>query len=539
MPTNVTMPLLGESVLEGTIIKWMKQSGDRVVRDEPLYEISTDKVDSEIACPADGILAQIIVPEGTTVKVGALLAVIEDIPAEPAAAPSEKTEPAQIEEKTVAEAAPEPEAGASVGTAEAIVGPAGESPEDEVLRKQESGPPVEPLPVSPEPVQVEETVPGPETAGIPAAEAAFESAPAEGSQAAPPGVTRPVASEPQTANIRTSPLVRKIAREYGIDLSRVEGTGLSGRITREDISAYLRRFGKTLEYPAPPPTTPRAIGTPKAATAQPAATLAPPESAQPRRVDTGAETAGISAGRELLPPIEIPKFSGEVEIVTMSPMRRAIADHMVLSRRTSAHVQTVFEVDMTSVVRLREKHIDEFEQREGFKLSYTPFFVKALVDTVRDFPILNCSVSGDKIIYKKPINVGIAVALDTGLIVPVIRDAQLKSFTGLALAVHDLAERARARKLKPEEVQQGTITITNPGPYGSLFGTPIINQPQVAILGIGGLEKRPMVIGDGIAIRTMVYLVLSFDHRVIDGAVADQFMAALKKRLESWTRWVE
>jgi 2-oxoglutarate dehydrogenase E2 component (dihydrolipoamide succinyltransferase) len=220
-------------------------------------------------------------------------------------------------------------------------------------------------------------------------------------------------------------------------------------------------------------------------------------------------------------------------------MRKAIAEHMVLSRRTSAHVQTVFEVDMTSVVAVHDRYKDEFERREGFKLTYTPFFVKALVDTVRDYPIMNCSVSGDEIVFKKQINVGIAVALDTGLIVPVVKDAHLKAFAGLAQAIRDVAERARTKKLKPEEVQQGTITITNPGVFGALFGTPIIYQPQVAILDVGALEKRPVVINDAIAIRTMVYLVLSFDHRVIDGAVADQFMAALKSRLQSWTQWAE
>jgi len=223
----------------------------------------------------------------------------------------------------------------------------------------------------------------------------------------------------------------------------------------------------------------------------------------------------------------------------MSVMRKSIAEHMIMSKRTSAHVNTVFHVDMTSIVRLREKHKAEFEAREGIRLTYTPFFVKALVDTVREFPIVNSSVSGTDIIYRKPINVGVAVALETGLIVPVVKEAHLKSFTGLALAINDLAERARTKKLKPEDVQNGTISITNPGIYGSLFGTPIISQPQVAILGVGGIEKRPVVINDAIAIRSMVYLSLSFDHRVIDGAVADQFMAALKRRLESWKEWVE
>ena len=234
-----------------------------------------------------------------------------------------------------------------------------------------------------------------------------------------------------------------------------------------------------------------------------------------------------------------PRFMGESESVPMSPMRKAISAHMILSRRTSAHVNTVFEVDVSSVVRLRETQKVEFEKREGVPLTYTPFFSKALIDNVREFPIFNTSVVGENILYKKPINLGIAVALDSGLIVPVIRDAHLKSFTGLALAIHDLAERARNKKLKPDDVQNGTISMTNPGSFGALFATPIINQPQVAILGIGGIEKRPVVIGDAIAIRSMVCLSLSFDHRVIDGTVADMFMAKLKSRLQAWTQWTD
>jgi 2-oxoglutarate dehydrogenase E2 component (dihydrolipoamide succinyltransferase) len=240
-----------------------------------------------------------------------------------------------------------------------------------------------------------------------------------------------------------------------------------------------------------------------------------------------------------MPAVETPKFFGDTEVVSMTPMRRGIAEHMVLSRRTSAHAHTVFEVDMTAIVELRDKHAAEFEARQGIKLTYTPFIVKALVDTVRDYPILNSSISEDKIIFKKPVNVGIAVALETGLLVPVIRDAQLKSLTGLALSIHDLAARARSKRLKPDEVQHGTITVTNPGIFGSLFGIPIINQPQVAILAVGGMQKRPVIIHDAIAIRTMVYLVLSFDHRIVDGATADQAMSALKSRLQAWDRWVE
>jgi len=415
MSIKVIMPQVGESILEGTLTKWLRKAGERVVRDEPLFEISTDKVDSEIPSPATGTLSEILIPEGQTIQVGAVLATIDES-----------------------------------GTGDVPPAPVVEAVEPVVERLKEA--------------TVSE--PGP-----------------------------PDAVEPGTADVRTSPLVRRIAREQGIDLSNVRGTGLSGRITKADILAHTRPVEKPL------PAAPQVIA--------PA------------------------------PPAAVPQFLGETEIVPMTPMRKAIAEHMILSRRTSAHVQTIFEVDMTSIVQLREKHKQEFETRTGIRLSYTAFFVRALVDTVREFPILNCSVSGDQIIFKKQVNVGVAVALETGLIVPVIRDAHLKSFTDLALAVHDLADRARTKRLKPEEVQQGTISITNPGIYGSLFGTPIIRQPQVAILGVGSLEKRPVIVNDAIAIRTLVYLVLSFDHRVIDGAVADLAMASLKSRLQDWDTWVE
>ena len=415
MSIKVIMPQVGESILEGTLTKWLRKAGERVVRDEPLFEISTDKVDSEIPSPATGTLSEILIPEGQTIQVGAVLATIDES-----------------------------------GTGDVPPAPVVEAVEPVVERLKEA--------------TVSE--PGP-----------------------------PDAVEPGTADVRTSPLVRRIAREQGIDLSNVRGTGLSGRITKADILAHTRPVEKPL------PAAPQVIA--------PA------------------------------PPAAVPQFLGETEIVPMTPMRKAIAEHMILSRRTSAHVQTIFEVDMTSIVQLREKHKQEFETRTGIRLSYTAFFVRALVDTVREFPILNCSVSGDQIIFKKPVNVGVAVALETGLIVPVIRDAHLKSFTDLALAGHDLADRARTKRLKPEEVQQGTISITNPGIYGSLFGTPIIRQPQVAILGVGSLEKRPVIVNDAIAIRTLVYLVLSFDHRVIDGAVADLAMASLKSCLQDWDTWVE
>jgi pyruvate dehydrogenase E2 component (dihydrolipoamide acetyltransferase) len=510
MSTKVIMPQMGESIYEGTITKWLKNIGDKVTRDEPLFEISTDKVDSEIASPADGVLAEILASAGQTVQVNAVVAVIEESAAE-AAAP----EPSAIKGRDMAHVEPAGDAG-------------GEDQAPAVALKEPADLPVlvaEAMPVMNEPVR-EEATPGesaieteppavPEEAAAPPLENRVEPI------ATPPGASRAeMARGQQQGDVRASPLVRRIARDHGVDLARVEGTGLSGRITKEDILLYL-------ELPAGKhETRPAAVKQPPAAPAGKKQDTTAPRKASP-------EPHGSGASVESLP------LQGEAETVIMTPMRKAIAEHMVLSRRTSAHVQTVFEVDMTSVVAVHNRYKDEFERREGFKLTYTPFFVKALVDTVRDYPIMNCSVSGDEIVFKKQINVGIAVALETGLIVPVVKDAHLKSFTGLANAIRDVAERARTKKLKPEEVQQGTITVTNPGVFGALFGTPIIHQPQVAILDVGTLEKRPVIINDAIAIRTMVYLVLSFDHRVIDGAVADQFMAALKSRLQSWTEWVE
>jgi pyruvate dehydrogenase E2 component (dihydrolipoamide acetyltransferase) len=464
MPVKVIMPQMGESIFEGTLTKWLKKVGEAVTRDEPLFEISTDKVDSEIPCPASGILSEILVPEGKTVQINTVLAIISE---------------AGAEDKGIA-AAPSGEAAAPKPAAEET--PAARQPE-----RQPASPETR-KPESPQPAAAE------------------------------------TGASIRVQDIRTSPLVRKLARENDVDLSKVRGTGLEGRITKEDILNYVAQ--RSTPEAAPPRREP----------------ARPPE---PERAEVQAPEPGIPAPAPeeaeipALPLPEIPRFVGEAETVSMTPMRKAIAEHMVLSKRTSAHVNTVFEVDMSPIVRLRESHKAEFQKREGIPLTYTPFFVKALVDTVREFPVLNSSVSGESIIYKKPINVGIAVALDTGLIVPVIKDAQLKSFTGLALAIYDLAERARTKRLKPDDVQNGTISITNPGGFGALFGTPIISQPQVAILGIGGIEKRPVVVNDAIAIRSTVYLSLSFDHRVIDGAVADQFMARLKERLQSWTQWID
>jgi pyruvate dehydrogenase E2 component (dihydrolipoamide acetyltransferase) len=440
MITKVIMPQMGESIVEGTLTKWLKKVGEPVIRDEPLFEISTDKVDSEIPSPASGILSEILIPEGKTVQINTVLAIIR----EPDAEEQGKASP-------IAHIAEEPLA----------VTPESLHPSSDRLKTE----------IVPE-------------AG------------------ARPSIA---ASTISVQDVRTSPLVRRLARENNIDLGNIQGTGLEGRITKEDMLNYLTK-----------PSSP-----------------SPEELRQP--------TAGMTDATELAAPLysEKPRFMGEAEIVPMTVMRKAIAEHMVASKKISAHVNTVFEIDMSSIAQLREQNKADFQKREGLELTYMPFFAKGLIDTVREFPIFNSSVSGDNIVYKKPINLGIAVALDAGLIVPVIKDAHLKSFTGLALAIHDLATRARTKRLKPDEVQNGTISMTNPGSFGALFATPIISQPQVAILGIGGIEKRPVVIRDAIAIRSLVCLSLTFDHRIIDGVVADRFMARLKEKLQGWNQWVD
>lgn len=463
MTINVTMPQMGESVYEGTLTKWLKKAGDTVARDEPLFEISTDKVDSEIPSPASGILGEILVPEGQTVKVDAVLAIIKET--------------------------------GENGTAL--------EPTDLTPEAQTEKPPEKP---------VEEKKPKEDTGGELRIQQAPDKPEVSASARKTSGINVP---EVRTQAIRTSPLVRKIARENSIDLQDVRGTGLEGRITKEDILKYVNDLSAAESVQSEQPTP-----------SEPALTeVQIRETVQQEKTSSILETMG--------------RFVGETETVPMSPMRRAIADHMVFSKRTSAHVHTVFEINLNSIVQLKQRHKEEFKKREGIPLTYTPFFAKALVDNVRDFPVFNASISGDEIIYKKPVNLGIAVALETGLIVPVIKNAHLKSFTGIALKIADLGDRARTKRLKPEDVQNGTISLTNPGIYGALFATPIISQPQVAILGIGGINKRPIVIDDAIAIRPIVCLTLSYDHRLIDGATADQFMSAMKNRLQSWTQWMD
>ncbi len=470
MTTKVTMPQMGESIFEGTLTKWLKKVGDTVARDEPLFEISTDKVDSEIPSPASGVLRQILVPEGKTIQINTVLAIIN---------------------------------GAEAGEKETAISHSREVADQEISEKATSKPVARAVIAAP---QISEVAPAPVFEQTKLVEV-------------PPGI--------RVQDIRTSPLVRRLARENSIDLGEIHGTGLEGRITKEDVLKYLAQRSAPAEAEsARPHFGPAAAHQPEESEPQPSAAV----------ISAPTVPGPLQAAAAIY---ETPQFSGETETVSMTPMRKAIAEHMVLSKKTSAHVNTVFEVDMTPVVQLRESHKEEFEKREGISLTYTPFFAKALVDAVWEFPILNSSVSGENIVYKKPINLGIAVALETGLIVPVVKNAHLKSFTGLALAIHDLAERARTKKLKPDDVQGGTISMTNPGSFGALFGTPIISQPQVAILGVGGIEKRPVVVHDAIAIRSMVCLSLSYDHRVIDGAVADRFMARLKERLQAWTQWMD
>ena len=472
MSEEVKMPQMGESIAEGTIVRWLKNVGDAVKRDEPLFEISTDKVDAEIPAPASGVLTEIKVNEGQTVPVNTVVAVINGAGSQPAAAPT----------ASATEAPPQPEA-QSAQPAQAATEAA-----DQVTREA-------PAPESP---------PASKLAAEPAA--AQPAAPAKAT-----GDKKPADSVEELRRTRSSPLVRKIAQEHGVDISQIEGTGISGRVTKNDILSFIENRS-VAERAAP---AERAAAAPKAAPTAPAP--------QPLRAPAEAET-------EVGPP---PFAEGDrYEIEPMSIMRRRIAERMVESRRISAHVTSFMEVDFTETARLRDELKGEYLKRDGVKLTFMPFIIKAVIEGIKKWPIVNSAVWGDQVVYKKDINIGVAVALDWGLIVPVIRNADEKSLLGLARAVNDLGERARSKQLKPDEVQGGTFTITNPGVFGGLTGTPIINQPQVAILGVGVIKKRPVVIDDAIAIRQIGILGLSFDHRIIDGAVADQFLAVVRDVIE-------
>jgi pyruvate dehydrogenase E2 component (dihydrolipoamide acetyltransferase) len=446
MPTDIIMPQMGESIVEGTITKWLKKPGDKVQRDEPLFEISTDKVDAEIPAPASGVLKEIKIAEGTTVGVNTVVGTIA-VDGE-AAAPAKQSPPAPVAEKPVAAKAEEK---------------------------------IEENRVTPSP------------------------------QAAAPS---PAAHE-EEEEARSSPLVRKIARERGVSLSQVSGTGLGGRITKQDILSFIE--GQSSSAPA-------------AASA----------SVQAEAPSSPMDRPAPAMSRPAIPSAPAP-YPGD--LVPMTNMRKLIAKHMIESRRTSAHVHCMYEVDFTRIVNLRQKHKLGFEQRHGERLTFMPFFVRAAVIALQQWPIINATIEGDNIRYHRQINMGIAVALDWGLIVPVLKNAGDLNFLGLQRGISDLGERARIKKLKPEDVEGSTFTVTNPGQFGAVFGLPIINQPNSAIMGVGGITKQPMVItdkdgNDSIAIRSVVHLTLGYDHRLIDGAVADQFMAQVKKNLESWSEEV-
>jgi pyruvate dehydrogenase E2 component (dihydrolipoamide acetyltransferase) len=466
MPTDVIMPQMGESIFEGTITKWLKQPGEKVQRDEPLFEISTDKVDAEIPAPASGTLQDIKVQAGATVQVNTVVGTIAEEGAA-ASAPAPAAQPAKPAT-----------AGDGAGS----------------------------KPAAPAPPKAE----APKAAqNIPADLSGDEK---EGLERQQQGKVLEYEEGGEQDRVRSSPLVRRIAKENNVDLTKVPGTGLGGRITKEDIESFISRHGA-------------------AASAAPSYT---PPAAQP-----SAPAAAAPAAPAVTVPLQPIGGVTPGEVVPMTTMRKKIAEHMIMSKRTSAHVHGIFEVDVTRIVKLRESMKGKFEQATGNKLTYTPFFARAVIHAIRKWPIINSSVEGENIHYHPTINLGIAVALDWGLIVPVVKNAEERSFVGLQRAISDLGERARTKKLKPEEVQGGTFTITNPGIFGAEFGLPIINQPQVAILGVGGIKKKPVVLtdkegNDTIAIRSMMHLSIGYDHRIIDGAVADQFMDELKKFLQNW-----
>jgi pyruvate dehydrogenase E2 component (dihydrolipoamide acetyltransferase) len=480
MATEVVMPQMGESIAEGTITKWLKNVGDHVDRDEPLFEISTDKVDAEIPSPAAGTLTDIKFKEGDTVEVNTVVAVLDGDGA--------KTSPdlaAAKDQETPAHAA-EPPAPAPP----AEVKPVAAEPAVEPPPRVAPPPPPPPAPPVAHKTEVKPLVRRSD-AGTAKTTSGNGGASAE-----------------ELRRTKSSPVVRKIAEEHGIDIKQLEGTGMSGRVTKNDILSFIESG-----TPAPPAAAPSRTAAPQVQAAPAPSISAPPAA-----------------------PVVQPATGDRVE--QMSVMRKKIAEHMVLSRRTSAHVTTVYEIDMSKVARLRDDNRKTFAERTGTKLTFMPFIFKAVTDAIRKFPIFNAQVSGDQIIYKRDINLGMAVALDWGLIVPVIKRADDLSISGLARAANDLADRARTKQLKPDEVAGGTFTITNPGVFGGLFGTPIINQPQVAILGVGKIEKRTMVLtsADGedyVAIRSMAYFALSFDHRIIDGADAERFLAYIKQHLET------
>ena len=456
MSTNVVMPQMGESIAEGTIVRWIKKVGDHVDRDEPLFEISTDKVDAEIPSPAAGVLLDIQVKEGETVPFNSVVAVI-------GAAAERSSAPPAVPAAEATPGAPAPSGNGSAAKTSPSVPQA-------AVGQPETGPHAEPA-----------------------------NREADGAEPEATGESREPArmSVEELRRQKSSPLVRKIAREHNVDIRLIKGSGIGGRVTKTDILGFIQSGGST--------------GSPEIA----------PASASP----AGARPAPAP------PPAAVYRPGERVEIVPMTVMRKKIAEHMVLSAQTSAHVYSVYEVNFGRVAALRERKKAEYEGA-GARLTYTAFIARVMVDALRQFPFVNASIDGDNIVYKKDINLGIAVALENGLIVPVIRNADEKNLLGLSRAINDLGNRARSKKLNPDEVQGGTFTITNPGIFGALYGLPLINQPQVAILGVGAIEKRAVVIDDAIAIRPTCHLTLGYDHRLIDGADAGRFLSFVKERLE-------
>lgn len=459
MAVDIVMPQMGESIFEGTITKWLKKPGDKVERDEPLFEISTDKVDAEIPSPSAGILKEIKVSEGQTVPIQTVVGVID-----------------------------------AAGSSAAAPAPA-------------------PTPV---PAKAQALAPVKAPAAVPAL------APEPKPMPAPVAASAPSASH-DGGRIHSSPLVRRMAKEHGIDLSTVQGTGAGGRISKQDIEAVIAASGGA------PAAVPSLVAIPAARPV-----LVPPAPTPAPAAAPGTPGAQAHVALETAVPREKIYF-GNYEVQSMSTMRQRIAEHMVASKRVSAHVYSVDEIDVTKIAVLRAKSKDEFERRYETKLTFMPFFVKATVEGLRAFPTLNASLDGTNIVIHKDINIGIAVALEWGLIVPVVKNADEKNLLGIQRTMNDLAERARSKKLKPEEVQEGTFSITNPGVFGGLFGLPVISQPNVGILGLGAIEKRPVVVDDAIAIRSMCYVTLSYDHRVVDGAIAHQFLHKVKETLENWS----
>lgn len=572
--TDVPMPQMGESITEGTITKWLKKVGDSVQRDEPLFEISTDKVDAEIPSPAEGILTEIKAQEGQTVAINTIVAVIGGGASASAAAPATPAPTAQADGTSTA-AAPAQGGGAAT---EILMPQMGESITEGTITKwlKKVGDTVqrdEPIfEISTDKVDAE--IPSPaagtlteirakegETVQINTIVALIggtvggangASAPQQTKQPAPtatPDTQAQRAGENIQAEVssgkapRSSPLVRKIAGDNGVDLrtAGISGSGFEGRITKNDIVGYIQNGGKSTGA-APSPmasqqgsATPSVPGTPSHSIAQVSSGAAQPVTSARQEASTAqsapATTAPKQAAAESAPVLG--------EVVPMSKMRSIIAKRMVESKQTSAHVHTVFKVDMTRIVRLREKEKNKYEQRNGVKLTFMPFITRAAIAALRKHPIVNAAVEGQNIRYNKNVNIGIAVALDWGLIVPVIKQTEEKNFLGIARGIVDVADRARNKKLAPDEVAGGTFTLTNSGIFGEQFGTPVINQPQVAILGVGGLNKEALVIqdkdgGDVIAVRSVQRFTLGFDHRIIDGSDAGKFMTDFKNYLENW-----